>query len=46
MTLVCEILACSQLLSLTGIPAHKWEPRMIRLRLMKYSHCDSPAASS
>lgn len=37
MTLVCEILACSQKLSLTGIPAHKWEPRMIRLRLMKYS---------
>ena len=33
MTLVCEILACSQKLSLTGIPAHKWEPRMIRLRL-------------
>lgn len=42
MILVCEILACSQILSLTGIPAHKWEPRMIRLRLMKYSHCDSP----
>ena len=37
MTLVCEILACSQKLSLTGIPAHKWEPMMIRLRLMKYS---------
>ena len=49
MTLACEILACSQILSLTGIQARKWEPRMIRLRLMKYSRCDSlatPAASS